>query len=173
MMPSIELRLATMARALEEVILPAIEPGNDLAREQAQLLIAHLGLIGAHWQRAHRYDALVLSAIEALAHELLLAADGGPETLKAAAALAECVQAGTAGSSDAARRRADLAAAIDTLVSACAGDGSAAFRETLFKAIVAHGGVQARRDRVWFAGSGMDPEAATLESIDAMLMPRE
>ena len=172
MMPSIPLRLATMARALEEVILPAIAPGNDLAREQAQLLIAHLGLIGVHWQRAHLYDALVLDAVETLARELLAAADGGPQTMRASVALAECVQADTASNSDAARRRADLAAAIDTLVSACASDGSAAFGETLFKAIVAHGSVQARRDRVWFAGSGMDPETATLGSIDTMLLSR-
>ena len=75
MMPSIELRLKTMAKAVQEVILPAIAPGNDLAREQAQLLIAHLALISQHWRHAHAYDALAFEAIKELAARLLAAAE--------------------------------------------------------------------------------------------------
>lgn len=171
-MPSIELRLATMVRALEEVILPAIAPGNDLAREQAQLLIAHLALVGKHWQRAHRYDALTLEAMRTASAALVAAADGGARTGDAAAALASCLHAVPDGTVDAAARRAALAAAVDTLVTASAIDGSAGFRAALFNIIVAHGRAQAARDRAWFADSGMDPESATLDTIDEVLEGR-
>lgn len=169
MMPSIELRLATMVRALEEVIVPAIAPGNDLAREQAQLLIAHLGLLGQHWQRAHRYDDLSCVAMLALAHRLATAAAGGTQTVAAAAALSAVIQSHDIDMQDSAARQASLAAAIDGLVSACGLDGAPAFRALLFSAIADHGAAQAERDRVWFAGCGMDPDSASFASIDEML----
>ena len=39
MMPSIDLRLASMIRAVEEVLLPALSGHSGLAQEQAQLLL--------------------------------------------------------------------------------------------------------------------------------------
>lgn len=173
MMPSIELRLKTMIKAVQEVILPAIAPGNDLAREQAQLLIAHLSLISQHWRHAHTYDALALDAIRELAERLVAAAEGGEQTTSASAALARCLKLCMDADTAAAVQRATIAAAIDELVSASGEDGNQRFHETLFKAILDHGALQAWRDRVWFAGSGMDPESATLVSIEQMLARRD
>ena len=172
MMPSIELRLKTMAKAVQEVILPAIAAGNDLAREQAQLLIAHLALISQHWRHAHTYDALTLDAIKQLAERLVVTAQGGEQTANASAAVARCLNNCIDAETDAAVQRAAIAAAIDHLVNASAKDGNTRFRDTLFKAIVDHGALQAWRDRVWFAGSGMDPESASLVSIEQMLARR-
>lgn len=172
MMPSIELRLKTMAKAVQEVILPAIAPGNDLAREQAQLLIAHLALISQHWRHAHTFDALALDAIKELAKGLVAVAEGGVRTASAAAALSQCLTTCLDRNTDAAAQRAAIAAAIDKLVSASSEDGDQRFRDVMFKAIVDHGAVQAWRDRVWFAGSGMDPESAGLVSIEQMLARR-
>lgn len=169
MMPSIELRLQTMTKALQEVILPAIAEGNDLAREQAQLVLAHLGLLGQHWRHAQRYDQMTLDAIKALAAQLLTAATGGAATLQAAADLGECMQNLHGSAGQAAHQRALLAAAIDKLVSASGMDGESTFRANLFDAIVEHGAQQTARDRVWFAASGMDPESAAFVSIDEML----
>ena len=172
MMPSIELRLKTMAKAVQEVILPAIAAGNDLAREQAQLLIAHLALISQHWRHAHTYDALALDAIKQLAECLVVTAEGGEQTANASGAVARCLNNCIDAETDAAVQRAAIAAAIDQLVSASGQDGKQRFRDTLFKAIVDHGALQAWRDRVWFAGSGMDPESASLVSIEQMLARR-
>ncbi len=169
MMPSIELRLQTMTKALQEVILPAIAEGNDLAREQAQLLLAHLGLLGQHWRHAETYDQMTLNATKALAAQLLTAAAGGAATVQAAADLGECMQNLDGSESPAAQQRALLAAAIDRLVSASGKDGDSTFRANLFDTIVEHGAQQTARDRVWFAASGMDPESATFVSIDEML----
>ena len=146
MMPSIELRLKTMAKAVQEVILPAIAPGNDLAREQAQLLIAHVALISQHWRHAHTYDALARDAIKQLAERLVVAADGGEQTASARAAVARCLKICIDDEGDAAVQRAAIAAAIDHLVNASGQDGNQRFSDTLCKAIVEHGALQAWRD---------------------------
>ena len=78
MTPSIELRIQTMIKAMSEVILPAIEPGNDLAREQGQLMIAQLGLIARQWDKAQSYDTLCLRELVGLARTLAAGAAGGP-----------------------------------------------------------------------------------------------
>jgi hypothetical protein len=169
MMPSIELRLQTMAKAMNEIILPAIAPTNGLAREQVQLMIAQIAMIGQHWQKAHAYDALALREIAALGRVLATSAAGGTKTEAAAAILQKTLQECDTTSASPAELRAVIADAIDKLVIASGLDGSDAFRQSSFDTILEHGALQAWRDRVWFAGCGMDPERADLPSIDEML----
>ena len=42
MNPSIDLRIRSMLRALQETVIPALDPSDALAREQAGLLVGHL-----------------------------------------------------------------------------------------------------------------------------------
>lgn len=169
MTPSIELRLKTMTKAMAEVILPAIEPGNGLAREQAQLMIAQLGMIGQHWQKAATLDAIELREIADLAQKLAATAAGGAQTLAAADALTELLRQRESAEGSVAEERVAIAAAIDRLIRASGIDGSEAFKKASSDLILDHAAQQAWRDRVWFAGCGMDPERADLPSIDAML----
>lgn len=169
MMPSLELRLRTLAKAMTDVILPALPAQNALAREQAQLLVAQLGMIAKHWRRAAEFDAIALREIVALAERLVPLAAGGPRTQAAAGELAALL-AGRAQSARALDEdRAAVAAAIDALIAASAVDGDDPFRCASGDAIVAYSALQAWRDRVWFAGFGMDPERARLPEIDDML----
>jgi hypothetical protein len=155
MMPSIELRLATMRRALAEVILPAIAADNALAREQAQLVMAHLELLAQQLPTAARLDERVLRGTEALAQALVASAAGGARTQAAAATLGAALASNV--DEPHAARRARLAAAIDTLVGAAEEDGDAAFRAQAFDAIVAHAGECGVYERAWFAPNGLDP----------------
>jgi hypothetical protein len=170
MMPSIDLRLQSMAKALADVILPAIAPENALAREQAQLLTAQLGMIAKHWRRAADYDALGLREIAALAERLSAVATGGPETRAAAHRLAAVLRkrkGRRAGAVD--EERAAIASAIDGLIRASGVDGDEPFKQASSGAILEYSALEAWRGRVWFAGCGMDPERARLPEIDDML----
>jgi hypothetical protein len=170
MMPSIELRLQTMAKAIADVIMPAIAPEDALAREQAQLLIAQLGMIAKHWRKAAEYDALGLREIASLGERLCAAATGGAETRAAADVLAAllCELNGRPpGAVD--EERAAIASAIDTLMRASGVDGHEAFKLASSEAILEYSALEAWRGRVWFAGCGMDPERARLPEIDGML----
>jgi hypothetical protein len=169
-MPSIELRLQTMAKAMTDVILPALGPENALAREQAQLMIAQLGVIAKHWRRAAEYDALGLREMFALAERLGGVATGGAETRVAADALASLLRGReTRGTGAVDEERAAIANAIDTLIRASGIDGDEEFRRASSDAILEYSALQAWCDRVWFAGCGMDPELARLPEIDDML----
>ncbi len=169
-MPSIELRLQTMAKAVADVILPAIARENALAREQAQLLMAQLGMIARHWRKAAEYDALGLREISALAERLCVAAIGGADTRAAADALAALLRErkGRAGSA-VDEERAAIARAIDALIRASVVDGDETFKQASSEAILEYSALEAWRGRVWFAGCGMDPERARLPEIDDML----
>ena len=178
MTPSIELRLQTMVKAMAEIILPAIGPGNDLAREQGQLMIAQLGLIAKQWDKALAYDTICLREMIGLARTLCDEAAGGPQTTAAASALSALLQRHAPGDELPTTHeridevRAALAEAIDKLVRATEVDSSAAFHDASAKAILDHGELQSWRDRVWFAEAGMDPERAQLPGIDVMLATR-
>jgi hypothetical protein len=159
MLPSIDLRIQNLIKALTQVVIPAIDPENALAREQAQLAIAHLQLIAAQWQKAPVFEAQSLDALRALGERLAAVSAGGAETRRAAA--------GVRGALD--RPYADLGRAIDALIAAALADGETGFRAELDEAVLTYGAKQAWRERVWFAGSALDPDVAELPSIDAML----
>ncbi len=175
MRPSIELRLTSMLKAMREVIAPAIEAGNDLAQEQAQLMIAQLTLIARQWDQAARYEAICHQVLIALAHTLSMEARGGEHTLRAAAALAEAIkQHGLDASPSPTKKtldeaRAAISAAIDALVRASSIDSTPEFHAASANAILEHAELQTWRDRAWFADTGMDPERATLPAIEEML----
>ena len=175
MTPSIELRLQTMIKAMAEIILPAIGPGNDLAREQGQLMIAHLGLIARQWDKALAYDSLCLREMICLARKLCEDAAGGPQTTVAATALSALLQGHASGGelpttlAKIKEVRVALAAGVDQVVRATEVDSTPTFHAASTKTIMDYAALQAWRDRVWFADAGMDPERADLPSIDEML----
>jgi hypothetical protein len=158
LLPSIELRIANVIKALAQVVLPAIDPNNGLAREQAALAIGHLQLIAEQWSRAPEFEARALAALQAMGEVLAAAATGGARTQKAAAELRSVL-----GDSR------EPGAEIDALIEAAFADGSADFRAIVDEAVLAHGARQAWRERVWFQGNGLDLDRAALPSIDEML----
>ena len=65
MLPSIDLRIANMIKALEQVILPALPKRERLARDQANLVIGHLRLMSPQWKTAVRFEEVTLDLIAA------------------------------------------------------------------------------------------------------------
>lgn len=167
MMPSIELRLVSMRRAISEVILPAIAPDNALAREQAQLVAAHLDLISAQLAHVPRVDEEIMQGTARLAAALVECAAGDTRTQAARQALHALLIAPPNG--NAPTRRAQLAAAIDALLEALGSDGDADCRRAAHDLIVEHALTVGLYERVAFAGNGMDPERAALPSLAALL----
>jgi hypothetical protein len=169
--PSMGTRLATIARALEQVIVPALPPDQVLAREQATLAIVQLTTLGEQYRYLAEYESGCLADMSVLADELLAAAEGGSATTAAAKALRLILdEAGaTTSPSTAQERRNTIASGIDSLVRAGAEDGDPRFRTTQHRLIVDHGSRQAIRDRAWFRGHGTDPDATTLPTIPELI----
>ncbi len=164
MNPGFEVRLSSMRRALTTVIMPAIDPGNPLAQEQAGLMLAHIGMLEAQWDKLEDYARLCVQDLIEVSGRINAA--GGPETLAAAAGLAAL--AGKPPVRGEVAYRA-LSEALEGLVRAVDRDGDADFRRALHREVLLHGNRQATRDRVWFAACGFDVNTADLPSIETLI----
>lgn len=169
--PSMEVRLATIARALEQVIIPALPSEEVLAREQAALSIVHLTTIAEQCRYLAEYELACFADMSTLAEALAGAAEGGPHTASAARELHQILNAVRAAtsSSTAHDRRNTLARAIDSLIQASAQDGSPGFQTAQYPLIVDHGNRQANHDRAWFRRHGIDPDAEMLPAIPELI----
>lgn len=167
MSPEFDLRLDSMRRAMTNVVLPAIDPTDSLAIEQASLVVAHLTMMMQQWDKVDAYARLCLDDIRALTGALQTA--GGAQTIAAAAALRDAVDTAD-GSPGKIFRRA--MAALEALVRAAEIDADPAFRRHLHREVLLHGNRQAARDRVWFAASGFDVNVSRLPTIEELLVPR-
>lgn len=153
MNPSIELRIRTMQRALTEVVLPAIDPANALAQEQARLLLGHLHALAQQYRDAPRLEVVDAAHLARLARTLRASAAGGPHTRAARDALAALIDADDG---------ADLGMAVEALLVASGVDGDADFRAETTRLTLDHAREAARRGRAWFLPMGFDGDPAGL-----------
>lgn len=162
MLPNIDLRIANMIKALEQVVLPALPSDQRLARDQARLVIGHLAMVRDQWKLAARFEARNLDGLLQLAEELEKTVQAGP--LRAAAKAANAAD----------RRDVDavedactaIGRAIDEII---IGDGATPLPQAAIDAILKHGEGQAWRERIWFRGHGLDPDMGTLPAIAAAI----
>ncbi|MBR9913013.1 MAG: hypothetical protein GYB33_21950 [Gammaproteobacteria bacterium] len=170
MLPSIDVRIENLIKAMETIVSPAIDPANDLAREQSSLIVGHLKLLKSQWDFAYIYEQQALEEMMLLADVLVVTADGGPRTMAAKRALQTVVGSvpkdmprTSAGISQV---TASIGNAVDEQIYACHDDGSPCFRKSLADNILASGEKQVLRERIWFQATGLDPERERLFSIE-------
>ena len=159
MIPSIDERLASVIRAMTDLILPSLPPEAGLAIEQAQLSIGQLQIIRAQIDAAPAYEQEELDDAHGLGTALLDGAAGGPATQAALAGLRVALVATNAADPAAVRAaRVAIHAAIDVLIKAMGVDGEAGYRTAAGQRIVALQAPRAAKDRKWFAPMGFDTD---------------
>lgn len=163
MTPSIDLRIATIVRAMEDVVAPAIDQEDSFAREQVALIIGHIRLLGVQWSRAERYALTCLTDLVETVRPLAPA--GGALTQAAGHHLVASLDAGGGAES----RYKQVMSAADALVRACDADGDPAFRADLRSRLLDFSLRQSLRDRSWFAGTGFDLHPHQLLPIDDLV----
>lgn len=155
MQPTMDLRLKSMSRSLESVILPAIDSENALAVTQAHIIIAHIGLIRRLLDHLPEYDQLECRANLMVAVDLASSAEGGPTVETAVSALrsqiaaapAEVELASTAELRDSSEA---LARAAQAVVDAMGVDGDPDARKRVIDTAMQSLGETARRELRWF-----------------------
>ena len=163
MSPDFDLRLDSMRRAMTNVVLPAIDPADSLAIEQASLVVAHLSMMLQQWDRIGDYARLCVAELGAVVARL--DPRGGPLTLAAANELCATMAAPAASPNKAFR---NAMAALEELVRAAEVDGDRAFRTDLRREVLLHANHQATRDRTWVAASGFDVNVGQLPTIEQL-----
>lgn len=157
MIPSTDERLASIVRALTDVVMPSLPAEAGLAREQVELSLGHLQILRVQLDTIASYEAEELADARALGEELSGCA-GGPEAGSAAAILTDTVAKakGAEGPADIRTARIAVHDAIAALVKAVAADGEAATRSRISRLILEHETRRVAKDRAWFAPFGFD-----------------
>lgn len=143
MIPSTELRLKTMLRAMSESIMPALDPHNSIAEEQARLLMGHIYALLEQAGKEHALQQESLNNMRALATQLLLKADGGSQTQSAARSVEQALVASS---------YAELSLATEQLVTV--EDASNAFKQFSTQLVLSFSKAQAEQGRDWFKVMG-------------------
>jgi hypothetical protein len=174
MIPSAAERIATMVRALTDVVLPAIDPADSLAQEQARIVVGQLLVLAGQRDEA-RLDRLELSGELELGRSLVSVTAGGPKSAAALARLDTALEAAASTpAEDAVTARGPLRAAVEDVVRAASVDGSPALRDATWRLVFAHARAQAERSRAWFAAAGFDdqPTAPIADMLAAFARER-
>lgn len=168
MTPNPSIRIQSVLRTLQDVVIPAVDQANSLAVEQCGVILAQLNMLAQHMPLIGDYHALCRDDMLAVAQEAGRAPAGGAETLAATAALAQAVDQAD-GEIDANAAYHRVGSALEALIRAVAADGEAGYRAAVDQAVLAFSRRQARRERTWFKEAGFDPRAGELPALADMV----
>jgi len=170
------LQLQSMIKSMSDVVLPAIDPDNSLAQEQAQLILGMMHLMASRLPMQFSYDIDQLTRYVSLAREILAHGEGGQRTKEELALLNTSVDNGAQALQGAQTSPADLEAAVLTLrarisalIETLWSDGEPTCRETISKAVLAASKEQILRERAWFAPQGWDADMSNYPSIESLI----
>lgn len=193
MNPSIHLRIDSVIRALQEVVLPAVH-ADDRAVEQLQMSLAHLGVVRAHIDAAVPFERFELNGYEQLAVTLLEAAGRDrvapdPQVDDARRELADILRAHhTLDPAGVRERSAELGWAIEKIVAASSDHEDDDFRSAVMAELLRSERLRVDANRAMFLGMGWEPgddlpdiasivgtsaEGITVDGLDVVAQPVE
>ena len=143
MTPSIELRLQTMMRSVQQTLLPALDPEDSLAQEQVKLLMGHIAALQLQYGKEESVCNEENQRLEILARDLVEHAEGGEYTQEAVASINKALS-----NTD----YTQLSVATEALLAAL--DASDAFKSYSWDAVIAYSSEAAQRGRQWFKPMG-------------------
>lgn len=171
-----DVTLQAVIRALTDVVTPAVDPEDALAREQLRLSIDHLRFLALRVDRLYERALAELRHHLHLAEAVIAALPTQPDrTERLDRELAEATRVLAAAGATPATLRATtaaVAAAISTIVRDLddAEDASvAAARAAVVRAVVAGSAEQVAFERSWYAPLGIDPDHDELPTLDQLL----
>lgn len=166
--------LGAARRSMEDMILPALDTANPLAREQAQLVIQALGFVERQLPYLHAKDRAEMLAYSAIAREVLTydlagADQAAVKALRAAVDIAERLESDTNPRSlDLQQARERLADALSAIARSLGG-ASKESRLGVRRAVIS--GTERVLDihRAFFLSTGFDKAATALPQLATLL----
>lgn len=162
MVPGLDTRLRSIAKAIEQVLLPALPAQEKLAREQAEIAVGHLRVLETQWpfvtQMAHRELQLAIGLAETVLAHLPVGSGANLQT-----ALEKSRTADTADFASVEQATAAVGDAIEAILKS-----GITLDNEVSAAILSHARAQSKLERVWFAASGIS-DVTGLPSIEAYL----
>jgi len=171
-----EIQIASMIKAMTDVVIPALGSSNKLASEQAQLVVGMLSLMSSQLPMQFRFDRDELGRLIDTANTIGAQSSDDPATQSARDALAaQCAEAQTvlAGcQTDPARLESSvkaMRASLCALIDAFGTDSVDPARESVEKAVFAMSRDQLLRDRALMKPQGWEADPAALPDIGSLV----
>jgi hypothetical protein len=172
------IQIQSMLRALNDVVLPAVDPANGPAREQLQLTMGMLTLMAQQLPLQFRFDCDELTRWLTVSRRLRDRVRQGADTQASLAALARHADA-AADTLERARATPDdvyqcvreLRAAIGELVTLTYRDGDADERKVIADIVLGASQQQLLRDRALLLMQGWEPDPDAIPPIADLLDP--
>lgn len=171
-----DLQIKSILKAMNDVVLPAVDPNNKLAQEQARLCMGLLGLMARQLPLQFRFDCDELARLAGFAAELQRVAGGGPQTREAIAAVEKSAAQANALLQHAKVAPAEVEQAVramreatGTLISSVFRDGDDVAQERVQKATLAMSKEQLLRERAWVITQGWEPDPKAVPPIEELL----
>lgn len=169
-------QLQTVIKAMTDVILPAVDPNNKLAQEQAGLVIAILNLIAQRMPLIYRYEREELTRFLELAGQLHKHAKDFPGTEAVLHSLSDTMDE---GSDVLDRARADpkeLEAAnfamrerIGHLITTIYSQMGPVQLKPINELVLAHAKEQLIRERSWLIAQGWEADPSSIPPVETLL----
>ncbi len=173
------LQIQSMIKALTDVVLPAVDPANKLAQEQARLVVGTLNLMAQQLPLRFRFDCDELSRLLQLADVLRKAAQGGAGTAacvermgRAATAASRALEQAQAGPDAIGQAIRDLRAVTSQVVRSAYVECEGAALKRVEGAVLASSKEQLLRDRSWVLAQGWEPDPEAVPKIRNLLEAR-
>lgn len=165
--------LGAAVHALEEVVCPALDPGNPLASEQLRLVCRFLGLVRQRANFVTDLQRAELHCARDLAHRIAPHAQACPgdvrEGLTAALQLAELLLIKTSPTVADLRHASQQLDAHVSCVVRCAAQFPTPARQAVERAILEGSRRVLDLRRAWLSPLGLDPEPSTVPALEAVL----
>lgn len=159
------LQLQTMIKSMREVVIPALEQTDQIAQEQAQLVLGMMHLMASRLPLQFHYDLDELQRYLALAQELLAKTRGGPltsdelERLGASLAASESVLARAQASPNELEAAVlEMRSRVSSLIEQVWHDGDPTCRRGVARAVLDASKEQTQRERAWFVPQAWDAD---------------
>ncbi len=170
------LQIQTVIKAMSDVVLPAVDPNNKLAQEQARLVIGMLNLVAQRLPLTYRYDRDELARFLVLADQLKNEASALPGTAEALAHLNAITDVGAdvldrAGAEPGELERTNVALRerIGSLITALYAENGTAKLKHVSTIVTAHAKEQLLRERAWLIGQGWEADPASIPAIETLI----
>ncbi|MTD12527.1 hypothetical protein GIS00_01030 [Nakamurella sp. YIM 132087] len=170
MIPSTRIRISSVSRAIESVIIPALGDDQPFALEQARLLLGHLAVLQVQDPWSAQFERLDNLLLREFARDLEGAAHGGPATTSAVGQLRSLLAEPVPLTLPEVRAaHSALGAAIRDVIRAVGEDGGDETFRTTALITIRHERAAADRYRAYFAAMGYEGPDSPLPDLPDLI----
>ena len=169
-------QIPTLIKALTDIVLPAVDPNNKLAQEQAQLIIGSLHLMAQRLPLQVRYDRRDIQSFIELSEQLREKAGSAPELATVGAALAtitastrNLLQQPGIEPGDLESANLALRSAVGRFVEAASALNTDSIRAAIEAAVMSHAQELLLRERAWLVAQGWEGKEPNLPAIESLI----